>query len=225
MDYDINFWLYFSFNNKFILIGEGYIWRITVKSAAVLPRVHRNRPRIWDRAGWFPSPEFLVQQVWEWGLRICISSKFPGNAAADGTRTLLWEPLVQLAHGRMRDASRELKGGSPLRAEAWDTPAAGISAPPPPLITNTSNKCWGGRALRKGNEVAPWTKWHDKAQTVPFLSWRKRECSRLSAWYVSTESECVRNFPLVVYFSPLMAMSFKEGSPDLTSTGPEATRG
>lgn len=164
------------------------MWRIAVKSAAVLPRVHLNRPRIWGRAGWSPSPECLVQQVWGRGLSICISTEFPGDAAADGMRTILWEPLVQLARGRMGDASRELKGGSPWQAEARDTPAAGVCGrcPPPQrrwLQTSLpSNKGRGGSALGKGNEVAPRTKWHDQAQTVRFLSWRERECSRLSAW-------------------------------------------
>lgn len=66
-------------------------------------------------------------------------------------------------------------------------------------MNSANNVGWGGSAPMKGNKIAFWTKWHYKDQTNEFFSWRKRECSRLLAWYVSTESECVRKSMLLVY--------------------------
>lgn len=49
----------------------------------VKTQIARSHPRVSDSEGW------------EWGLRICISSKLPGDAAAaDCLRPMFREPLV-----------------------------------------------------------------------------------------------------------------------------------
>lgn len=229
MDRDINFWFYFIFNSPFTLAGFlsshflvkatcgeslwrvqrfslGCIW-IARGSEAELAGPHpqsvwfsRSEGKAWAFAFLLSSQVMLLLMVWE---------PYSENH---------WSSLPVAGWGTLPESWRP---GTPRCRCVWTLPpsSAAVAAD---FFSFPSNKGWRGSALGKGNEVAPRTKWHDQAQTVPFLSWRERECSRLSAWYgVWTCQE----FSACGLFSPLMAMSFKEGSLDLPSAGPGVTRG
>ena len=42
-----------------------------------------------------PPPRLLIQEAWEWGLRTCISSKFPDDTYTVGGWVILCKPLPQ----------------------------------------------------------------------------------------------------------------------------------